>query len=450
MPALQYQPQCLPKYFSIESEVRSYSRRMQSVFNKALNAEVWDESGNRHVDFLSACGSVNYGHNNPHLKSALIDYLASDGITTSLDLRTTAKRNFLRSLQEIILTPRGLNYKVQFPGPTGTNAVEAALKLARKATGRKTVVAFSGGFHGMTLGALAATSNPVARRGAGIPLPYVHRLRFNDFSQLKAFEESLKSNSSSTQYPAAFIVETLQAEGGLNVASVPWLNELEKTAKRLGSLLIVDDIQAGCGRTGHFFSFERADIKPDIVCLSKSIGGFGLPLAIVLISPEFDVWSPGEHSGTFRGNNLAFVTGAAALQYWNDQNFAAGIASRAALVTKWVKSLERKWPGQLNGKGLGLLQGIAFQSGAIAMACAARAVTNGLLVETCGADGEVLKIMPPLTIELDVLRDGLMRLKEAIDCVLGDEASTVPTDFCKSKLIKSAIVEKVLQSSPTP
>jgi diaminobutyrate-2-oxoglutarate transaminase len=416
-------PDASVDYFDMESVVRSYCRRMPSVYSRAINAEIWDEDGNRHIDFLSSCGSVNYGHNNPFLKARLIQYIAADGITNSMDLRTSAKRLFLKSLQENILSPRGLDYRVQFPGPTGTNAVEAALKLARKITGRQTVVAFSNGFHGMTLGALAATGNAAARRAAGIPLSHIHRLPFEGFAgagveEIQTYERLVTNNSGGMEPPAAFIVETVQAEGGLNIASISWLLELAAVAKRLGALIIVDDIQAGCGRTGDFFSFERANLKPDIVCLSKSIGGFGLPFAIVLLKPDLDIWAPGEHNGTFRGNNLAFVTAAAALELWRDQRFVTSIHEKSQSIFKWIKTVENKMEGRVTGCGLGLMQGLKFASPRISSQVAAQAVTKRLLIETCGADGEVVKIMPPLTIEDEVLREGLIRLDEALEDVM--------------------------------
>ncbi len=183
------------------------------------------------------------------MKAKLIEYISSNGITTSLDLHTVAKRNFLASFQQNILTPRHLSYRVQFPGPTGTNAVEAAFKIARKATNRSTIVCFSNGFHGMTLGALAATSNARAREGAGVQLRNIHRLPFQGdggatVEELLQYEQSVLGGTSSP--PAAFVVETVQGEGGLNVASTAWLQALASVASRLGAMLIVDDIQAGC------------------------------------------------------------------------------------------------------------------------------------------------------------------------------------------------------------
>ena len=274
-------------------------------------------------------------------------------------MHSEAKAEFLRALQTYIFEPRDLNYKVQFTGPTGTNAVEAAMKLARKVTGRSNIVAFTNGFHGCSYGALAATGNQHHRGGAGLGLSGVTRLPYDgyaDIDGLALFETMLSDNSSGLDKPAAVLVETVQGEGGLNAASNEWLQRLSKICKAHGVLVIVDDIQAGCGRTGTFFSFEPAGIEPDIVTLSKSIGGYGLPLAVVLFKPELDQWKPGEHNGTFRGNNHAFVTAAKALEtYWANDDFAQHIQLRAQQVTRTIQTSLRRFPelfSRLKGRGL--------------------------------------------------------------------------------------------------
>ena len=413
--------------FEQESEVRTYCRRMPAVFKRALNAEVWDEEGRRYIDFLSVCGAMNYGHNNPTLKAELLDFLNRDGLGSALDLHTVEKRKLLSSLRDIILRPHGLDYKVQFPGPTGTNAIEAAIKLARKVTGRQSIVAFSNGFHGMTLGALALTGNKLARGGAGVPLQHVVRLPYDGYMgatsrELIHFEHLVNDPSGGCDAPAAFVVETVQGEGGLNVASNAWLQTMAATAKRMGSLLIIDDVQAGCGRTGTFFSFERAKIQPDIVCLSKSISGFGLPMSLVLIDPSIDAWKPGEHNGTFRGNTFAFVTAAAALDFWRSPSFKCGIEDRAATINTWIQKTVAEYPHEISPRGIGLMQGLSFSNPAMVTRIAKRAFKLGVLIETCGPFGEVLKIMPPLTIEPHVLNEGLSKLGEAIQA---EQESTV-------------------------
>lgn len=397
-----------------ESEVCVYARSFPVLFDRAEGSYLYDNAGNRYLDFLAGAGSLNYGHNNPLLKRALLDYIERDGITHSLDLHTAAKANFLTALTELILQPRELDCVVQFTGPTGTNAVEAALKLARNVTGRTNVIAFTNGFHGVTLGAVAATGNAHHRGGAGVALSGVTRTPFcgymgSDFDTLKLLDRQLSDRSSGIDKPAAVIVETVQGEGGLNVASMKWLQGLERLCRRHDMLLIVDDIQAGCGRTGSFFSFEPAGIKPDIVTLSKSLSGYGLPCAVVLLRPQYDQWKPGEHNGTFRGNNHAFVTATAALQeYWRDNDFANEVRSKAQHLTTRLRAIaEAGGVAQFKLKGRGLMQGLQCRDGKQAAQITAKAFERGLVIETSGSDSQVVKFLCPLTIEQRDLDTGI-------------------------------------------
>lgn len=404
-----------------ESNVRYYCRHMPAVFTRAANARVWDEDGHEYIDFLSACGSLNYGHNHPLMKAQVIDYLVADGILNALDLHTAVKREFLTAFRESILTPRGLDYRVQFTGPTGTNAVEAALKLARKVTRRRSVVAFTNAFHGMSLGALAAGARHHQGQAAGAELNGIVRLPFEgyleaDIRDLHRYEGMVGDPTGGVEPPAAFIVESVQGEGGLNVASADWLRHLAALARRIGALLIVDDVQAGCGRTGDFFSFERSGIHPDLVCLAKSVSGIGLPMALLLIKPEWDRWSPGEHNGTFRGNSLAFVAGMVAARLWSEADFIGSVRTTTKVVRTWIEDAARQFGAR--PKGRGLFSGLAFADPAVTRHAAAQAFERKLLIETCGPRGEVLKVMPPLTIEPDLLKEGLRRLSDAIEVSL--------------------------------
>ena len=386
----------------IESEVRSYCRNYPVVFNRATGARIWDTSGKSYLDFLCGCGSLNYGHNNPAIKDALLRHIEADGMTMSLDLETDAKAAFLAAFGDHILAPRSLSYRAQFTGPTGANAVEAAIKLARKVTGRSNVVAFTNAFHGCSLGALSLTANAYQRNSSEPFLTNVTRMPYDGYlgpgtDTTQMLEKMLGDPSSGVAEPAAIIVETLQGEGGLNNAGDEWLRNLSALAKRHGSLLIVDDIQAGCGRTGDFFSFEKAGIRPDIVTLAKSISGFGLPMAMVLLSPELDKWLPAEHNGTFRGNNYAFVTARTAIEtYWKDIAFARALGQKAAVLGAALSRI-----GDVYGyrrKGRGLLQGLDLGDSATATEVQRTCFQNGLIIETCGPSGEVLKFMPPLTV----------------------------------------------------
>jgi diaminobutyrate-2-oxoglutarate transaminase len=402
---------------SLESQVRVYCRSFPTVFEGAEGAILRDEGGREFIDFWAGAGTLNYGHNNPHLREKLIDYLARGGIAHGLDLATVAKRTFLERFAAVVLSPRRLRYKVQFSGPTGTNAVEAALKLARRVTGRHNVVCFTNAYHGVSLGALATTGNGSKRRAAGMPLPHVTRVPFDGYlgagiDTLDYLEAMLDDDGSGVDAPAAVIVETIQAEGGVRVASTPWLQRLAAIVKRLGILLIVDDIQVGCGRTGAFFSFEDAGIVPDIVCLSKSISGFGLPMALVLLRPDLDVWKPGEHNGTFRGNNLAFVTAAEALRYWEDARLTQEVTRKAALVRERLEQIARRL-GDASVRGRGLIQGLVCGQPGLAESLSRKCFERGLVIETAGSRDEVLKILPPLTIPDELLRQGLDILENA-------------------------------------
>jgi diaminobutyrate-2-oxoglutarate transaminase len=410
----------------LESEVRSYCRSFPEVFTRAKGSCVIDESGEEYIDFFAGAGVMSYGHNNEHLKSALLEYIADDGITHGLDMATEAKAAFLEAFERIVLQPRRLEYRVMFPGPTGTNSVEAALKLARKVTKRVGVVAFTNGFHGMTLGSLALTGNQGKRAGAGVPLSHVTRMPFDgyfgeDVDTIEYADTLLSDASSGVDAPAAFIVETVQAEGGVNVASHRWLRDLHALAKKHGALLIVDDIQVGCGRTGPFFSFEKAGVQPDIVCLSKALSGYGLPFALTLIRPDLDVWKPGEHNGTFRGNNLAFVTARAALErYWTNGRLESAVGDKARIVRSALDSLADEFGGEVRGRGL--IQGLALDSDTTAAVCR-EAFNRGVVIETAGADDEVVKVLPPLTIQPDILRDGMKIVRDAMRHVV-DRKST--------------------------
>lgn len=245
----------------LESQVRSYSRNFPTVFKSSKGYKLRDIEDREYIDFFSGAGTLNYGHNNPRMKNAIIDYLNSDGIVHSLDMGTMARGLFLEKFNDIILSPRNYEYKIMFPGPTGTNSVESALKIARKVTGRTNVISFSNAFHGMTLGSLSLTGNASKRKGAGVPLNNVTIMPYDQYIQgqesIRYLEKFLEDTGSGVDLPAAIILETVQGEGGLNVASFSWLKEIERLCKEYGILLIVDDIQAGCGRTGTFLALNQ-------------------------------------------------------------------------------------------------------------------------------------------------------------------------------------------------
>lgn len=406
----------------MESEVRGYIRSFPVIFSKAKGSVLIDQEGREYLDFFAGAGTLNYGHNNPVLKEKLIEYVASDGVVHGLDMATDAKKYFMETFERVLLKPRGWDYKMQFTGPTGTNAVEAALKLARLVKGRQNVVAFTHGFHGVSGGSLAVTANQKFRDAAGVSLANTTFVPFDgymgpDFNTIDYFERMLEDPSSGMDLPAAVIVETVQGEGGVNVATQRWLRDLEKLCRKYDMLLIVDDIQVGCGRTGTFFSFDSVGIRPDIITLSKSLSGFGLPMSLVLMKPELDIWKPGSHSGTFRGNNLAFVTAAQALDsYWADKRFENEVGRKAELVRDRLESIVQSYPSVgLSVRGRGLIQGLVTPpDDDIANEISRKAFEYGVVIETSGANDEVLKLLPALTIEEDQLRKGLDIIERSV------------------------------------
>ncbi|NIP61508.1 MAG: diaminobutyrate--2-oxoglutarate transaminase [Nitrosopumilaceae archaeon] len=409
----------------LESEVRGYVRAYPTVFKKATDSRLFDEGGKEYVDFLAGAGSLNYGHNNPDLKKKLVDYLSEDGIVHGLDMATTAKERFMKTFHEKILTPRDMNYKFQFPGPTGTNAVEAAIKLARKVTGRTNIIAFTNGFHGVTLGALPSTGNRQHRGGSVVPLNNTSFMPYDGYmgeklNTIDYVRRCLEDNSSGLDIPAAFIVETVQGEGGINVASKKWLQDLAAVAKEFNILIIIDDIQMGCGRTGTFFSHEESGIEPDMIVLSKSLSGFGLPFSLLLLKPEHDKWEPGEHNGTFRGHNLAFVTATEAINmYWSTQEFEAEISEKGKILRERLQEIARnEISPEIDVRGKGMAAGVDCVLGELSSKIQKKAFENGLILETCGHVDQVVKFLPSLTIDKETLLKGLSIFEKSVKEVM--------------------------------
>ncbi|TFJ95014.1 autophagy-related protein 8C-like [Platysternon megacephalum] len=406
-----------------ESSARSYCRWFPHTLTRATGSLVYDETGREYLDFLAGAGALNYGHNHPALRESLLEYVAGDGIVQSLDLTTAAKREFLEEFEDTILRPRSMKHRVQFTGPTGANAVESALKLARKVTGRTNVVAFTRGFHGCSLGALAATSASHFRSSSAASLHGVIRAPFDgyfgpDVDTADMLTAQLRDPSGGLDAPAAFLLETVQGEGGLNTASKSWLRKIAALAHEVGALLIVDDIQAECGRTGTFFSTEDTGVTPDLIVLSKSLSGYGLPMSIVLISPEHDEWLPAEHNGTFRGNGMAMVTATAALRtFWRDDSLTNDVKRRSAVVRERLTAMSNRIPGSVV-KGRGMFLGIDVVDPDLASQVRRFSADHGLLIESCGPRDEVVKVLAPLTTTETQLRHGL----DIIDQALGQQA----------------------------
>lgn len=412
-----------------ESNVRSYCRSFPVVFKSAKMSKICSDDGKEYIDFFCGAGALNYGHNNDYIISRLIDYLKSDGIIHALDMYTVAKENFISTFVDVILKPRNLDYKLMFCGPTGTNANEAALKLARKVTGRQNIFSFIGAFHGMTLGSLSLSSDRESRKVAGVSLNNVTFMPFpygfnNSFDTIAYMENVLTDDHSGIDKPAAVFLETVQAEGGVIVAEPEWIRRLAVLCKKYDILLICDDIQVGCGRTGTFFSFDRAGIQPDMVTLSKSISGCGLPMSLLLMRRELDVFSPGEHNGTFRGNQLAFVAATAAIEYAVENRVYDDVARKGNIISKYLDENLPMVDGKLSYRGIGVIYGIDFSRLAgdnsvidvekIGKLIQEECFNNGLIIERAGRHNSVMKIMPALTISDDELLCGLEILVNAL------------------------------------
>ncbi len=422
-------------YNKYESEVRSYCRKWPAEFQYAKGSILKDINNNSYIDFFNGAGALNYGHNNDYIKGKLMEYLASDNIIHSLDMHTAAKSEFIEYFEKNILEPRigksDEGYKIMFPGPTGTNAIESALKLARKVTGRSNVFALMGAFHGMTDGALALTTEEAARKGAGItldnvthiPAPYMMGGNFDTIAYL---EEILNDDHSGIDKPAAIFVETVQAEGGIEVLSEEFLRDLRKLCDKHEILLVVDDIQVGNCRTGNFFSFERAGIVPDMVTLSKSISGFGSPFSVLLFKGKYDKFKPGEHNGTFRGYVPSMVTAKAGLEFMLNNKVEDEVKRKEVIVKNYLEN-EIK-PLLVNGeqiRGIGLIWGIDFLDGKTSRAVLDECFKNGLIIELAGRGDSVLKLMPSLVIEDELLIKGLDIIKKSIVSVLSRKNSDV-------------------------
>lgn len=407
-----------------ESNVRSYCRKWPVEMVYAKGSIYKDTEGNEYLDFFDGAGALNYGHNPDYIKEKLIEYLQSDGIVHSLDMYALPKEKFIKYFQEKILKPRNLDYKIAFPGPTGTNAIELSLKLARKVKQRPYIWAFSGAFHGMTLGALALTTENAARKAAGVPLQYTVHIPApyymgGNFDTIRYMEELLENDHSGYEKPSAIIIETVQQEGGIHVFSKEFLQDLRAFCDKYDILLICDEVQIGCSRSGTFFSFERAGIIPDIVCMSKSIGGYGIPFAVTLFKEELDVFKPGEHNGTFRGCQLSMVAGLAALEMTIEQDIPSQVKKKEKIVEEYlnteIKPLLNK---EMEIRGIGLTWGIEFKSGKIARAVLDKCFEKKLIIELAGSEDSVLKIMPSLVIEEELLLKGLNIIKESIKEIL--------------------------------
>jgi len=410
----------LTTFDEFESNVRYYCRRWPTVFSSAQGATLVDEYGTQYVDFFAGAGALSYGHNNPLFVELAIAHLRSNKLLHSLDTFTVEKRAFLEAMEQHILRPRQLDMVVQTVGPTGATAVEAALQLAQRVTGKRGVVGFAGGYHGMSMRAASisesmAPREVVAHVGDFVALPFVEHVSDEDIELL----ETTLRGTINGQGIGAIIIEPTQGEGGCRPFDPAYLAAVRRVASANDVLVIADEIQAGVGRTGPFFSFEGSSLDPDIITVSKSISGLGLPMALNLVRRSLDAWSPGEFSGTFRGNNLAFATSAAMMStYWSDDAFQKNTERQGAIVRDTLTSLAETYGrGSFKVQANGMLAGLNTFDTATAEAISKAAFERHLVVEVCGRGDTIVKLLPTLIMNDDELHLGLERLSAAVDDV---------------------------------
>ncbi|WP_019926628.1 aspartate aminotransferase family protein [Nocardia sp. BMG111209] len=421
-----------------ESNARTYPRRLPFGIASARGSIITDVDGNHYVDLLAGAGVLALGHSHPELVT--IAQRQFELLVHGLDMPTPIKAEFTGKLLRRIpgYDAEAANWKVHFCGPTGANAVDAAIKLARIVTGRHGVVSFQGGFHGtthLTMGitGLLSQRSGIAGIGDGVTfLPYSDSRNYPDQRPEDAryhttlIESLLTDPNGGIPAPAAIILEIVQGEGGVVLGDPHFLATVADLAHRLGALLIIDEIQTGCGRTGTFFAYERHGIRPDIVCLSKALSGIGTPVSVLLYRSEHDVWRPGTHTGTFRGNQIAFAAGSAFLDILDRDGILDHVAAIERTVAAVLGPLPDLFPHVYEVRGIGAMWGVEFvaesgrrdSGGPIARAVQERCVHRGVVTEVGGRNDSVLRLLPPLNIDLDLLTDACTVIATAVDEVL--------------------------------
>lgn len=430
----------LTRQDEMESNVRSYPRKLPLAIAKAQGCWVTDVEGNEYLDCLAGAGTLALGHNHPAIIKSIQDTLASGLPLHTLDITTPLKDAFSEAL--LAHFPGGKDeYRLQFCGPTGADATEAAVKLAKTFTGRGNVISFSGGYHGMTQGSLALTGNLGAKNAVpnlmpGVQfLPYPHEYRcplgLGGEAGVDAltyyFENFIEDVESGVVKPAAVILEAIQGEGGVVVGPTKWLRKIREVTEKHGILMIADEVQAGFCRSGKMFAFQHAGIEPDIVVMSKAVGG-SLPLAVLAIKKKFDAWQPAGHTGTFRGNQLAMATGYASLCIMREQDLAGNAQARGDFIRSELNRLAQEFPCIGNVRGRGLMIGIeivderrpadrmgslpadAVLAAEIQKAC----FNNKLLLERGGRNGTVVRLLAPLIITQQECEELIKRFRQSV------------------------------------
>ena len=441
------------KYFTdrqndFESSARSYPRKFPVALTKAKGSWVEDADGKRYLDFLCGAGTLALGHNDDEVNNAMIDLISSGAPLHTLDLTTPVKDRFVETIFSTLPEKLRSNAKIQFCSPSGTDATDAAIKLCKTATGRGTVMAFSGGYHGMGHGALALTGNHNAKNRVQnlmpgvqfMPYPYSYRCPFGLGGEAGAkaasayFERMLKDPESGVTRPAAVILEAIQGEGGVIPAPASFLQTVRRITEELSIPLILDEIQCGMGRSGNIWAFEESGIVPDVILMSKAIGG-SQPMSVVVYNKDLDKWSAGAHAGTFRGNQLAMAAGTVVLNRISDQNFLDEVRRKGNVIKDAMLKLKSSVSIIGDVRGRGLMLGVEFidpngnkdimgnpePSGEIAAEIQRRCFEKGLIMEKGGRNGSVMRCLCALTVSdseistmLDIFSSAAMEIDREI------------------------------------
>ncbi|MEZ8899422.1 pyridoxal phosphate-dependent class III aminotransferase [Vibrio alginolyticus] len=445
-----------------ESEVRSYPRRLPIAIKQAFGCLVEDTRGQIFLDCLAGAGTLALGYNHPEINQALKEQLDSGLPYQTLDIATSAKTTFIQSVKSFLPQELSENSVIQFCGPSGADAVEAAIKLAKQTTGRNTMFAFRGAYHGMTNGTMGMMGNLGTKaRRTGLmsdvhfmPFPYNLRCPFGlggdegAKASIRYIDRLLNDDESGIMKPAAIIVEPVQGEGGVVPAPAFWLRELRRICDEHGILLIFDEIQCGVGKTGYNFAFEESGIVPDILCLSKAIGG-GLPMSLLVINKQHDTWKPGEHTGTFRGNQLAMVSGAKALEIIQRDNLVEHANIAGQYLRYGLESIQKRVNCIAEVRGKGLMLGVEIKNpdgelnkfgepqadSELTLSIQRAALERGLIVEKGGREGAVIRFLPPLIISFEQIDFALRVFEDAILAAGGSHIETQPQDEWKKHFI---------------
>ncbi len=416
-----------------ESNNRSYPRNLPLVPNKAKGSIVEDIDGNRFLDFFAFCGVLNVGHGNPDVMHDVAEQLHK--LVHALDFPTEVKLAFLKNLNEVLPDALRGKAKVNFCGPTGADSVEAAMKLARLYTKRSLIIAFQGAFHGMTTGALSVTSNRKNRGGLPVlnnsthfaPFCYCYRCPFNkepDNCKLECasyLENIIENPKSGIDKPAAILLEPVQGEAGNIIPKPEYVQRIQKLCNEQEIVMICDEVQAGFYRTGKLFSFEHFGVTPDIITMSKGIGGIGLPLAILIIKNELDVWEGGTHSGTFRGHQLGIAAGNAALDFIRSKRVDLHAAEMGQILLGGLKLIGKKCRFMGDVRGIGLMLAVEFVKtkegkepfAEICIQVRRELYQRGVLIEIGGHYANVIRILPPLVTTKGMI-DKFLEIFEAV------------------------------------